>query len=104
MKKNFTFFFFLLLLYNNCFGQPGLSINAGTSFFITAGTTVSMEGLALEPSSAFILNAPNTLQRGTVITHTASQAYISRVYQWSNTTSPYSGTIAVYYQDGAELN
>lgn len=103
MKKNFKFFFFLSLLYNNSSGQPGLTINAGTPFFITTGTAVSMDGLVLQATSAFTINAPNTLQRGTVIVHTEPETYISRVYQWSNTTSPYSGTISVYYQD-AELN
>lgn len=80
-----------------------LTIQSGSSIVLSSGTTFSVDGLVLTPSSDFTLAGPLTLTRATTVTHPTPDSYVSRVYLFSNTLPSFSGNITVYYQD-AELN
>lgn len=71
---------------------------------ITAGETLSYEGLQLTPSADFIINN-NTLQRIDLysISPAPTGYYIKRYYQFTNTTAAFAGTLRFSYL-GADLN
>ena len=74
-----------------------ISIAPGTDFNIVAGTVVAADGLDIIPSSNFSLNA--SLSITTTINNTAAFPYIPRVYQFSQTTNAFSGTLKINYLD-----
>ena len=80
-----------------------LTVDPGASLTIQNGTQVHADGLTLIPSADFILSNV-ILSRSATIIHTQVNPYISRVYQFSNTTNAFSGSIQINYNDGAELN
>ncbi|TMI91810.1 MAG: T9SS type A sorting domain-containing protein [Bacteroidetes bacterium] len=80
-----------------------LTVDPGASLTIQNGTQVHADGLTLIPSADLILSNVILSRSGTVI-HTQVNPYISRVYQFSNTTNAFSGSIQINYNDGAELN
>ena len=80
-----------------------LKVTAGTDLTIGSGTIFKVEGLTLTPTTNFTISN-NALQKFTTVTHSSSNAYISRVYRFTNSTGPFSGTVQVNYTDGAELN
>ena len=94
--------FFSLLLTNLAWAQL-LKVVAGTDLTILSGTIFKTEGFTLTPSANFTIS-DNALTNSATISHSASNPYISRVYQFTNNTSPYSGSIRIDYTDGAELN
>jgi len=94
--------FFSLLLTNIAWAQL-LKVVAGTDLTILSGTIFRTEDLTLTPSANFTIS-DNTLTKSTTIAHSATNTYISRVYQFTNNTSPYSGSLQINYTDGAELN
>jgi Secretion system C-terminal sorting domain len=101
MKKLFLPVIPLLL---NLFlsAQSEIAVSAGTDLYIPPGTVFSTGGLVLTPSSDFILNGVE-LTKTTTVSHATVNDYVSRVYNFSNTSSPFSGTVQFYYSD-AELN
>jgi len=80
-----------------------LTVDAGASLTIQNGTLLHMDGLTLSPSADFILSN-FVLSRSATALHTPANIYISRVYRFSNTSNPFSGSIQIDYTDGAELN
>ncbi len=85
-----------------CNAHAQLTVDAGASLTIQNGTQVHADGLTLIPSAEFILSDV-VLSRSATIVHTQLNPYISRVYQFSNTSNAFSGSIQINYLDG-ELN
>jgi hypothetical protein len=98
--RKFLFVFFGTLFLCNTHAQ--LTIDPGSSLTIQNGTQVHGDGLTLIPSADLILSNV-ILSRSATIIHTQVNPYISRVYQFSNTTNAFSGSIQINYTDG-ELN
>ncbi|MFT3933565.1 MAG: T9SS type A sorting domain-containing protein [Chitinophagaceae bacterium] len=96
----------LLLLYifiaNIVHAQAIVSVGAGTNLSVGAGTIFSTGTLSFTPSVNFIMNGLAVNQAATV-THSTVNTYVSRVFQFSNNTNPFSGSIRIGYLD-AELN
>src|SRR6187397_457092 len=99
--KKILFVFFGALFFCNVHAQL-LTVDPGASLTIQNGTQVHMDGLTLIPSADFILSNV-ILSRSATIIHTQVNPYISRVYQFSNTSNAFSGSIQINYTDG-ELN
>lgn len=101
MKK---FFLPVIPLLLNLFlsAQSEIAVSPGTDLYLPSGTVFSTDGLVLTPSSDFILNGIE-LTKTTAVSHATVNDYVSRIYNFSNTSSPFSGTIQFYYSD-AELN
>ncbi len=99
MKKILFVFFGALFL---CNAHAQLTVDPGASLTIQNGTQVHTDGLTLIPSADFILSNV-ILSRSATIVHTQVNPYISRVYQFSNTSNAFSGSIQINYID-AELN
>ena len=92
----------LLLFYSVASSQNQVTVTAGTDLFISSGTEFSSEGLTLIPSAGFTINGVN-LTKSTTVANGTSNPYISRVYQFSANTTPFTGAIRFYYDD-PELN
>lgn len=80
-----------------------LKVSAGTDLTILSGTVFKTENFTLTPSADFIIS-DNSITKSATVTHSSVHPYISRVYQFTNTTNPYSGSVQINYTDGAELN
>jgi len=80
-----------------------LTVDPGSSLTIQNGTQLHVDGLTLIPSADFTLSNA-ILSRSATAVHPAVNIYISRVYQFSNTSNAFSGSIQINYTDGAELN
>jgi hypothetical protein len=91
-----------LSIYPVTFSQV-LTVTPGTDLTINAGTLFRVENLTLLPYSNFVITN-NSLARYNTTLHPTSNAYISRVYRFTNNTSPFLGTIQFNYEDGIELN
>lgn len=80
-----------------------LVVDAG-GLTVISGENLVVDGLSLRPSSTFTLTS-TTLQKteAYTISPTPNNYYIKRYYKFSNTTSPFSGTILFSYA-GAVLN
>jgi len=85
-----------------CNAHAQLTVDPGSSLTFENGTQLHVDGLTLIPSADFILSNV-TLSRSATIVHTQVNPYISRVYQFSNTSNAFSGSIQINYTD-AELN
>jgi Secretion system C-terminal sorting domain len=92
----------LFLFYSVVTAQNQVSVIAGTDLYISSGTEFSSDGLSLTPSAGFSFNGV-ALSKGTTVSHSTSNTYVSRVYQFSSNTPAFTGTIRFYYDD-AELN
>lgn len=99
--KIFTFMACLLLTI--IVQAQSLVISPGTDFTITSGTVMQADNLALTPAADFTLNG-NALALTTTVVHFTQNPYIARVYRFVNGTNPFTGTIQINYNDGAELN
>ncbi len=75
-------------------GASGVTVKSGTSLF--GG------GMLLTPSVNFTMSNV-MLSKTSTISNGPSQPYIARVYQFSNNTLPFTGTVQINYQPG-ELN
>src|SRR6185295_8447415 len=84
-------------------GAQVLNVSAGTDLTIIGGTVFRAEDLTLTPSANYVITN-NSLTRSATILHASSNAYISKVYQFANSTNPYSGSLQINFSDGAELN
>lgn len=80
-----------------------LKVTSGTDLTIVNGTIFRVDSLTLTPTADFTISN-NTLNKATTLVHPSSNPYISRVYQFTNTTPAFSGAVQINYQDGAELN
>ena len=74
-------------------------ISPGTEMSIAAGTDLSLDGLDMKPSAGFSITDENMLTRSTSTVNPGLTAVIPRVYKFANTTSPFSGTLKIYYED-----
>ena len=92
----------LFLLFYNFSRSQIITLSPGSDLTIKQGTPFFADNIILTPSSDFTLSNVS-LSRNTTATHTPNNIYISRVYRFSNTTNPFSGSIQFNYQD-AELN
>ena len=86
-----------------CNAHAQLTVDPGSSLTIQNGAQIHGDGLTLIPSADFILSNV-ILSRSATVVHPAVNPYISRVYQFSNTSNVFSGSIQINYIDGAELN
>jgi hypothetical protein len=100
MKKILFVFFAALFL---CNAHAQLIVDPGSSLTIQNGTQLHVDGLTLIPSADFSLNNV-VLSKSATVVHTQVNTYISRVYQFSNTSNAFSGSVQINYTDGAELN
>ena len=80
-----------------------LTVKSGTDVIIKSGTSFFADGITLTPSSDFTLSNIS-LNKNTIVNHFTLNNYIARVYQFSQNTNSFSGTVQINYQDGAELN
>jgi hypothetical protein len=105
MKKLFilSLIWCFCLASTKSFGQLGLYVSSGSNFFIGSGATVSLDSLVFQPTVNFNITGLNREFRNGTVTHALSGTHISRVFHFSSTTSAFSGTIIIYYQD-AELS
>jgi hypothetical protein len=94
-------FFLPLCFYATSHAQ--LTVDPGSSLTIQNGTQFHVDGLTLIPSADFFLSNV-VLSKWATVVHTQVNTYISRVYQFSNTSNAFSGSIQINYTDGAELN
>ena len=86
-----------------CIAQSSLYVSPGADIVITANTTVFVDSLKLKPSATFTISGANSLTKDATATPPPASAYINRVYHFLQTTSAFSGEVAVYYRD-TELN
>jgi hypothetical protein len=90
-----------------CLAQNGkaqlLTALTGSDITIIAGTPFVVENVTLVPSANFVLSN-NTLTKSSVVTFPNGNPYILRVYKFTGSTPPYSGSLQINYTDGAELN
>ena len=98
-----SLFLFMVLLFTGATQAQLLKVSAGTDLTILSGTIFHADGMTLIPSANFIISN-NTLNKSATIIHSSANPYISRVYQFTNNTNPYSGSVQINYTDGAELN
>lgn len=79
------------------------TLSPGTDVVIRSGTVFFADSLILIPSSDFTFSNVS-LKKKPVVTHPLLKPYIARVYQFSNTTKQFNGTIQFYYNDSEEIN
>lgn len=85
-----------------CNAQAQLTMAGSSSLTIESGSQIHADGLTLVPSADFSMSNV-TVSRSAIVIHPTVNTYISRVYQFSNTSDPFSGSIEITYTD-AELN
>jgi len=100
--KKILFVFFAALFLCNAYAQI-ITVDPGASLTIQNGTQLHADGLTLIPSADFILSNV-VLSKSPTAIHPPVNIYISRVYQFSNTSNAFSGSVQINYNDGAELN
>lgn len=93
----------IALLFNGMAKTQLLTVASGTDLTILSGTVFKVENLTLIPSANFIISN-NSLNKSTTVIHPTSNPYIARVYQFTNNTNPFTGSVQINYTDGAELN
>lgn len=104
MKKLILLLPIFVLLQSSAYAQVALVATTGSDITIKSGTIFTVDNITLTPSADFTISN-NTLTRASTVIHTPLPVtYISRVYQFTNTSNPYSGAIQINYLDGAELN
>jgi hypothetical protein len=79
-----------------------LTVSEGTDMTIKPGTIFSADSLILTPSADFTLSNLSLNKNASVI-NPLPKPYIARVYQFTNTTNPFSGAVQINYRD-EELN
>ena len=80
-----------------------LKVSPGSDLTIVGGTIFSADSLIITPSADYTLSNTNLVKASAVI-NSMPYNYIKRVYQFSGSTNPFSGSVQLYYLDGAELN
>ena len=94
---------FSCLLLTNMARAQLLKVTAGSDITIVAGTVFKIDSLTLTPSADYTISN-NTLSKTTTISHSSTNGYISRVYQFTSNANPFTGSVQINYTDGAELN
>jgi hypothetical protein len=74
-------------------------ISAGTEMSIAGGTDFSVDGLTMMPSAVFSITDENMLTRSATVVNGGLTSVIPRVYKFANTTSPFSGSFKIYYDE-----
>lgn len=93
-----------LFLASTLFAQAqSLVTSSGSDLYIKSGTEFSVDGMTLTPSADFTIAGGSSITRTTTLNNFTANPYISRVYRFSSTSNPFSGTIRINYADG-ELN
>ena len=97
------FILFLLLISSQAFSQSGSLISVGSeeAMTITVGGTLHADGLSITPTQDFTLSATNLSLASASTAKLSNQ--VSRVYQFSNPSASYSGSLNMTYLD-SELN
>lgn len=95
--------FFFCLLFTTMIQAQLIKVAPGTDLTILSGTIFKADSFLLTPSANFTLT-DNSLTKSATISHASLNPYISPVYQFTNSTNPYSGSLQIYYTDGAQLN
>jgi len=105
MKQKLNSFLIIvfILLSIQVYSQSGLYISAGSNFFISSSTVVSIDSLVLIPSAPFDIVGANAETRDATAVPPPPSPYIQRVYHFSALLPSYNGDISIYYRD-AELN
>jgi hypothetical protein len=85
-----------------CLQAQILAVSPGTNLVIKPGTLFFADNITLTPAADFTLSNIS-LTRDATASHPVLNTYISRVYHFSTSTNPFSGTIQINYLDG-ELN
>jgi type IX secretion system substrate protein len=93
----------IVFAFSRLHAQNSLYISSGAAVYISAGASLTTDGLVITPSSDFAITGLNDLTRNTTLFHTSANPHIQRVYRFANTLSPFSGTLTIYYRD-VELN
>lgn len=88
--------FIICILFHSVQSQI-MTIAPGSSFNIASGTLIAADGLDINPSSNFILNAG--ISKSSSVINSTTFPYIPRVYQFSQTTNAFSGDFKVNYSD-----
>lgn len=101
--KKLLFVGIIFLFSKEGFVQPIISLSPGSNIFISAGTTVSFDDLALIPSADISFTGINRLSKTKRALQPPSDAYVRSVFDFAATTVPFSGTVVFRYTD-AELN
>jgi hypothetical protein len=102
--KNFTFLVFcILIIYCENLQAQVIKITAGTDMNVLSGTLLIIDSLELTPTSTFTLSN-TSITKTAVANHTPLGNYIKRVYHFANPTNAFTGSVQMYYSDGAELN
>jgi len=78
-----------------------ITISPGSDLTIKQGTIFSADSLILTPSADFTLSNLK-LNKNTSASRPLLKPYIARVYQFTDITNPFSGTVQINYRD-AEL-
>ena len=86
----------------NSFGQT-LSIASNSSIIVNSNSSISVDGLELAPSEAYIVSGPNTIDRSDTAIVVGDNTSINRVYELSAELSNYSGILNFKYLE-SELN
>ena len=97
------FFLFLVLISSQAFSQSGplISIGSEEAMTITVGGTLHADGLSITPTQDFTLSATSLSLASASTAKLSNQ--VSRVYQFSNPSASYSGSLNMTYLD-SELN
>lgn len=101
-RKTVALILFTMIGYCNFLHAQIITVTSGSDLTILAGTPFSADGLILTPSADYTLSNVS-LSRTSTVVNTNSSPYIARVYQFSTTMNPFSGTVQINYQPG-ELN
>ena len=99
----YKFILILSLIGSQAFSQTGSLISVGSEegMTITAGGILLADGLSITPTEDFTLSNTN-LDRVSASTAKLSNQ-VSRVYQFSNPSTSFSGSLSMIYSD-SELN
>ena len=103
--KTFRSFFIVIincLLFHFADSQI-ISVAVGTNMNIEAGTVFSADNMVLIPSAKFTLTGISLARNSSIINPSTTLSAIARVYKFSKTSNPFSGSVQINYQTGAEL-
>jgi hypothetical protein len=85
----------------NVINSQIISVVPGSTIDIVAGSVLSVDGLEVIPTTNFSLNA--SITKSTTLNNSATFPYIPRVYQFSQTTNPFNGSLKINYLDNELL-
>jgi len=80
-----------------------LTVNSGSSVSITSGSSVTLGGLEIAPSDAYVISGDNSVSRSASAITAGDNSSVSRVYSTTALLSGFTGTLSFSYLEG-ELN